>query len=190
MLPLYLSGDPLTADDFRRIMRHVPSVVTVVTAAGPDEMRGVTIGSFTSLSLTPPLICFNLSRTSRMFSLLQATAGFAVHVLASQQASLSRRFALPGQSEAEQFDGLAYETANDGTPLLDGVAATLKCRLHRLVDIGEKAIVLGEVQHADVDPYAPALLYYRHNYAGLNGTVQPVDDSGVANALPTAESGS
>ncbi|NNE36302.1 MAG: flavin reductase, partial [Rhodothermales bacterium] len=62
-------------------MRRVASPVTVVTAGRGDEARGITIGSFTSASLDPPLITFNLSRRARMHSLLPRTDRFVVHVL-------------------------------------------------------------------------------------------------------------
>ena len=73
----------------RAVMRHVASPVTVVTFASEAGPRGVTIGSFTSLSLEPPLVCFNLNKESSVYEELTCAEAFVVHILADTQAYLS-----------------------------------------------------------------------------------------------------
>ncbi len=98
----------------RHVMRHVPSPVTVVTAAGAGERRGITIGSFTSVSLEPPLISLNVAREAQMHPVLAAASHFAVHVLREDQAHLARRFSLPDLTSADQFEGVAFRPGPGG----------------------------------------------------------------------------
>ena len=168
---------PLTApspgEALRQVMRRVPSPVTVVTAAVDGEMRGITIGSFTSVSLDPPLISFNVSRRSRMHPLLLAARHFAVHILGAEQVALSRRFAEPGLSGAAQFEGLSYRVHTEGTPVLEGVLAVLHCRPYRTVEAGDHTIFVGEVMQIETFADGPPLLYYNRAYRAVGETLAP-----------------
>ncbi len=151
----------------RQVMRRVPSPVTTVTAAACGEMRGITIGSFTSVSLNPPLISFNVARQARIHPLLLEARHFAVHILGAEQVALSRRFAEPGLSGAEQFEELAYRLHPEGTPLLEGVLAVLHCRPYRTLEAGDHTIFVGEVVNIETFADGPPLLYYNRAYRAV-----------------------
>ncbi|SHK56134.1 flavin reductase family protein [Rhodothermus profundi] len=157
----------------RQVMRRVPSPVTVVTAAADGEMRGITIGSFTSVSLEPPLISFNVARRARMHPLLLQARYFAVHILGAEQVALSQRFAEPGLSGQEQFEGLAYQLHAEGTPVLEGVLAVLHCRPYRRLEAGDHTIFVGEVMEIEVREEGPPLLYYNRTYRAVGETLVP-----------------
>ncbi|MEX0601597.1 MAG: flavin reductase family protein, partial [Rhodothermales bacterium] len=135
----------IDGEALRLVMRHVPSPVTIVTVAGEDELRGITIGSFTSTSLRPPLISFNVSREARIHEVLTAADRFAVHVLADDQAPLSDHFATPDLTGAEQFQDVTYSVDEHGTPILSGALAVMLCARHAVYDAGDHSIMLGRV---------------------------------------------
>ncbi len=158
---------PALGEALRQVMRRVPSPVTVVTAAAYGEMRGITIGSFTSVSLNPPLISFNVAQQARMYPLLLAARHFAVHILGAEQVPLSRRFAESGLSNSEQFEGLAYRLSPEGTPLLEGVLAVLHCRTYRTLEAGDHTIFVGEVIEIETLADGPPLVYYNRAYRAV-----------------------
>ena len=162
----------LNGEMLRAAMRRVPSPVTVVTAADAGEMRGITIGSFTSVSLAPPLISFNVALASRMHPLITRTARFAVHILAEAQAPLSDHFALPNRTSAEQFEGVDYRLGEAGTPLLAGVLAIFHCARYAVYPAGDHVLVIGEVQAVDRLEDGTPLLYFDRSYRNVGAPVK------------------
>lgn len=131
------------ADALRAVMRRVPSPVTVVTAAHGGEWAGATIGSFTSVSLAPPLVSFNLQHGSSLRRALDAGAPFAVHVLGADQAELARRFAAPDLTAAERFADL-LDADDDGVPRLPFLAR-IRGRAHATISAGDHLLVIADV---------------------------------------------
>lgn len=164
----------LDGEELRSVMRHVPSPVTVVTAAGPSGYRGITIGSFTSTSLDPPLISFNVNRDSKIYDALTTGLRFAVHVLSDEQAFLGDRFATPEMTSSEQFDGVAFDLDDEGTPVLREALAVIFCERHAVYDAGDHSIVLGrvvDVKESEVDDLP--LVYYDRSYRRVGNEAQP-----------------
>jgi flavin reductase (DIM6/NTAB) family NADH-FMN oxidoreductase RutF len=153
-------------DDLRQIMRRVPSAVTVVTAAVGDEARGITIGSFTSVSLNPPLISFNVWKQARMHDLLVRADSFIVHVLRADQARLSTLFADPDLDGDEQFRRAGTEIVGGSAPVIEGALATIYCRQHARYEAGDHTIVVGEVTGVRPGTGEP-LLYYDRGYRAV-----------------------
>ena len=172
-----LERDVLDEDGeaLRRVMRQVPSPVSVVTASdGNGEIRGITIGSFTSASLRPPLLSFNISRDARIYDLLTRADRFALHVLHEGQAHLSDRFATPDMPGAEQFRAVDYEVDVHGAPVLAGVMTVLLCTRHAVYDAGDHSIVLGlvtDIREADTD--RRPLVYFDRSYRRVGKAAQP-----------------
>lgn len=156
----------------RGAMRRVPSPVVVVTAAGEEEARGITIGSFTSVSLEPPLISFNVGRDTRMFGVITAAARFAVHLLSEEQAHLCNRFALPDLSGAAQFEEVPHRLDEQGTPVLEDVLAVLHCRRYAVYDAGDHVILLGEVVEIEQVSEGEPILYYNRDYRSVGEAVR------------------
>lgn len=159
-------------EQLRAVMRRVPSPVTVVTARGEEEMRGITIGSFTSTSLNPPLISFNVEREAQMHDVLAGAERYAVHVLRVDQAYLSNHFAVPDRTGAEQFEKVSYHTDDDGTPVLDGVLAVLHCRRYAAYEAGDHSIFVGEVEAIEAAEEAAPLLYFNRSYRSVGEEVR------------------
>lgn len=161
----------LTGDDLRAVMRHVPSPVTVVTFAGPDGAKGVTIGSFTSVSLEPPLISFNVMLESSMHDVLLKADHYAVQILREEQADLGERFSIPEQTSEQQFADVKHRLDEDGIPLIDNVLATLRCRTFNAVPAGDHTLFIGEVLDVVNSSEGKPLLYYQQAYCKVGGKV-------------------
>lgn len=149
---------------FRSVLGRFATGVTVVTARDADGRdHGMTVSAFSSVSLDPPLVLCCIEHEAAMHPVLERTETFAVNILSASQEALSRRFS---ERELERFDGIGYERAQDGAPLLDGVLAYLECRTVARHEAGDHTIVIGEVENAEAYGGAP-LLYYRGGYNQL-----------------------
>lgn len=156
-------GPSLTPTEFRETLGRFASGVTVITARGDGERRGMTANAFVSVSLTPPLILVSVDHRAHMLGLLRSgdVTHFGVNVLSSAQRHLSTHFAgRPGPEEQVPW----FE--HEGLPLIGGTVAQLVCRKERLIEAGDHTLVLGHVEYSrytDDDP----LLYFRGQYHEL-----------------------
>ncbi len=144
-------------------MGHFGSGVTVVTTRLEQVNYGMTVSSFASLSLVPPLVLICIDQTVATHDAIQRAGCFAVNILAENGEALSRRFA---GRDPDKFGGVAFHAGLTGAPLLDLALATLECRLVQQVDSGDHTIFIGEVIAADTHPGKP-LIYYRSGYHEL-----------------------
>lgn len=161
----------------RSVMRRVPSPVTVVTAALGDEVRGVTIGSFTSVSLAPPLVSFNVQRGSQMEPFVRGAARLNVHVLGEDQAGLGLFFAQPNTDGSEALAAVPHYLDLTGTPVLLHALAVLHCRPYELVEAGDHVLVLAEVEAVDGPAEGDPLVYVDRAFHTV-GEVRSAADEG------------
>ena len=159
--------EKLDGNALRSAMRRVPSPVTVVTMAGDDEPRGITIGSFTSVSLNPPLICFNVAHDAQAHDLLIQAERFAVHVLTDEQAHLSDHFAIPDRSGEQQFADLDYQLDVHGTPILPDALTIFHCVRFAVHPAGDHSLLLGEVIGIQEYVAGEPLMYYDRTYRSV-----------------------
>lgn len=162
-----MNNEPLQASALKNIMRRIPYPVTIVTAAFSNSKRGITIGSFTSLSLDPPLISFNVGRESQMHELIINTGHFAVHIPDAEQEDLCTRFAISDLTDEQQFKDVNHEMHSLGVPLIKGVSAVLICKSHSIVEAGDHSLVIGEIVESDQFKQDPAILYFNGGYYEL-----------------------
>jgi flavin reductase (DIM6/NTAB) family NADH-FMN oxidoreductase RutF len=157
----------VAAADFRHVMGHFATGVTVVTCAGRfREPLGTTASAVTSLSLDPPLLLVCLDRASVTLAAIRARGAFAVNVLAAPQQHLSANFARRGRAAA--WDGVPHRPGVTGSPLLHGVLAALECTVDDQVAGGDHEIIIGRVQDAAAGPAdAAPLLFWRGRYARM-----------------------
>jgi flavin reductase (DIM6/NTAB) family NADH-FMN oxidoreductase RutF len=148
---------------FRQAMGRFASGVTVVTAAHGGRLFGITVSSFSSLSLRPPLALICIDRAAASHDQLATAGRFAVSVLAEDQAALSQRFA---SEDPDKFAGVPYALSPRGLPLLDGAVAHVECDLHASLPGGDHTIFIGAVLAAAIFERRP-LLYYRSAYHRL-----------------------
>jgi len=129
---------------FREVVGRFPTGVAVVSAcADNSSVWGLTVNSFTSVSLEPPLILVCIDREAASHDKLIAVETFTVNVLAEDQADVARRFA---KEPAEtRFGQVAWHRASQGSPVLDGAAAWLECVSSGVMPGGDHSIVLGRV---------------------------------------------
>jgi flavin reductase (DIM6/NTAB) family NADH-FMN oxidoreductase RutF len=117
--------------------------VTVVTARSPDgKLRGVTVNSFSAVSLDPPLVLWSLRRNAPSLADFAASSHFAVNVLSAEQAGIAQRFA---QAHSDKFQSVAWAPGLGGCPLIDGALATFECIVERQIEGGDHVIFLGRV---------------------------------------------
>jgi flavin reductase (DIM6/NTAB) family NADH-FMN oxidoreductase RutF len=143
--------------DYRRALGQFATGVTVVTARASDGRKlGVTVNSFSSVSLDPPLILWSLSRQAVSFSDFISATHFVVNVLESGQHHLSRQFSTP---VADKFAGVEYDEGKGGLPLLRGVIAQFVCRKVRQYDGGDHVILVGEVEQYKYNEGEPLVFH-------------------------------
>ncbi|MFB6876478.1 flavin reductase family protein [Streptomyces sp. NPDC056323] len=163
---------PVDPGEFRRVLGHFASGVTIVTAHDPDDEEGpagFACQSFASLSLDPPLVTFMVARTSTTWPRIARAGAFCVNILGAGQGELCRSFAVSG---ADKFAGVAYEAAPaTGSPLLDSVPAWIDCRIQAVHTGGDHLIVVGRVAAMGAVDGADPLLFHR----GKFGRFGPLD---------------
>ena len=135
-------SDPIDGQDFRRVLGHYPTGVTVVTAACPTGPEGMTIGSFTSVSLDPPLVSFCPSQDSDSWIRMRDVGSFCVNVLGDHQAGVSTTFA---SKTDDRFKDLATRVEVTGAPVIEGCLAWIDCRVETVHAAGDHDIVVGRV---------------------------------------------
>ncbi len=152
----------IASQQFREVLGQYPTGVCVVTAApaeGPPA--GFVVGSFTSVSLDPPLVAFFPDKSSTSWPRIAGAGHFCVNILSADQEHLCRQFA----SKAEdKFSGVRTRTASTGAPILDGVVAWIDCELESVAEAGDHFIVLGRVRELQVETGALPLLFFQGGY--------------------------
>ncbi len=149
--------------DYRKVLGHFPTGVTIVATDHGGSTAGLAVGSFFSVSLDPPLVGFCVGKTSTSWGTIEEAGHFVVNVLAHDQSELSNVFA--GKSE-DKFAGVEWKPGpGHGSPRIEGCLAHIDCSLESVLDAGDHIIVLGRVHHLDVSETAPGpLLFFRGGY--------------------------
>lgn len=155
---------PVNPETFKAVMGQWPSGVTVVTTVDGEGPAGMTASSFSSVSLTPPLISICIARPLQMHARIEKAGHFAVNILSKDKVDDGRRFAgmLPGVTN--RFEGVNYSTAETGSPLLPGMLSWVDCKLWAQYDGGDHSIFVGQVLAAGIDPTAAPLLYHSRSW--------------------------
>jgi len=147
---------------FRDVLGHFPTGVTIVTAIDQaGRPAGFAVGSFTSVSLDPPLVAFLPARSSTTFPKVREAASFCVNVLGSDQEEVCRLFAARGD---DRFGRLGWTPAPSGAPVIDGASAWLDCTIETVHEAGDHFIVVGRVHDLDVVHLGPPLVFFRGGY--------------------------
>ncbi|ELP65169.1 flavin reductase family protein [Streptomyces turgidiscabies] len=159
------SGCPATAIDgrqFRDVLGNFPtSVVAITTTDAEQRPHGMVVGTFTSVSLDPPLVSFLVDRSSTTLRTIRTAGRFCANSLAGNQERLSRQLAGPA---SKRFDGATWSASALGNPVLDGVVARVDCTLEQCVEIGDHWLVVGRVRDLRVESLKTPLLFFRGGY--------------------------
>ena len=156
----------ISADDFRKVLSHFASGVTVITTCDSDgRPTGLTASAFTSVSLDPPLILVCVAHKSQSYPALLERGCFAVNFLRSGQEDLSKRFATSG---LDKFDGVPHRISPLGVPVLTEALAHVECvTVNRHVE-GDHTVFIGRVENSGTSDATP-LIYFRGKYDRLGG---------------------
>lgn len=147
--------------EFRHLLGHFATGVTIITLARPDGVpAGMTASSLASVSLQPPLVSVCIDRDAEIHPLMLEIDRWTVNILADDQETLSRRFAEPSQ---DRFAGVGYTTTATGLVLLNGALAHLECEPEARHDAGDHTLFIGRVVGGSAHEGRP-LLYYRGGY--------------------------
>jgi flavin reductase (DIM6/NTAB) family NADH-FMN oxidoreductase RutF len=163
-LPSGSSVKHLDSDEFRRACARFATGVCVLTTCTPDgRPHGLTVNSFSSLSLDPPLVMAAIARASTQLAGFESSSFFAVNILTEEQRPLSARFARP---EEGRFNGTGWSPGATGSPVFADTLGVIECRSVQWLDAGDHRVVVGQAIAAVVRLGRP-LLYFESGYASL-----------------------
>ncbi|RFU64831.1 flavin reductase family protein [Peribacillus glennii] len=149
-----------TVSVFKQIMGSYPTGVTILTTTDEDgKPCGLTVNSFTSVSLDPLLVLWCIDRKSNNVKAFQQSQGFAVHILSADQAELCWAFA---GKDADRFSKAAWSFSGNHLPVISGSLGVLECETKQTIDAGDHIIFIGEIISIDKQEKEP-LLYFRRN---------------------------
>ena len=163
---------------FRQVMSQFPTGVCVVTATDPQAGPvGMTVGSFVSVSLDPPLVGFLPVRHSSTWQAIERVGSFCVNMLSADQENVCRIFASPG---ADRFAQVGFFNSGKGNPVLEGAVAWIDCTIESVSDAGDHLMVLGRVESMEIESGESPLLFFQGGYGrfGTHSLVAP-DPLGV-----------
>lgn len=157
----------LDSEQLRRAMRAWTTGVTVVTAKYEDQQYGMTVNSFTSISLEPPLISVALRQLTHTHEFVERSGEFAVTILSADQKELADRFAGKFPEIKDRFEGLPTETLVLDIPLLKGGIAYFNCRVVNSMPVGENTLFVAEVIAVRGEGEGIPLVYHNRVYHRL-----------------------
>ncbi|MFD0059551.1 flavin reductase family protein [Streptomyces sp. NPDC056690] len=170
-------ADPQDPAAFRRILGHYPTGVVVITAMAQDGPVGMAVGTFTSISLEPPLVGFFPDRNSSTWARISAVGAFCANILGEDHEDICRTFATRG---IDRFATVDWMPGPTGSPVLTDAIAWADCRVSEDHPIGDHQLVVGQVTtlalHAGEATHRP-LVFHRSRY----GTTTTAD---VTSSLP------
>jgi len=157
-----LSADTIDPARFRQTLGRYPTGICAITAISETgESLAMIVGSFTSVSLHPPLVGFFPDRASSSWGKLRACQIFGVNVLGADQQQLCARLA---SKAPDKFSDIPFQPSSHGVPMLEGALAWIECRLHTITPAGDHDFVLGEVLDMSIIAEGPPLLFFSGTY--------------------------
>lgn len=145
---------------FREVCGQYATGVAVITAAASGRQVGVTVNSFSSVSLDPPLVQFSLDRKASVFPVFTDCGHFVVNVLSRDQQALSNLFAV----NSEAFEEVEFSEGIGGCPVFADCVANLECEKFAVYEGGDHVIILGQVKQLRCAPTNEPLLFFRGTY--------------------------
>jgi 3-hydroxy-9,10-secoandrosta-1,3,5(10)-triene-9,17-dione monooxygenase reductase component len=157
---------PVAPDALRELLGRRAAAVAIVTSRVGERVHGMTVTAFTEVSLEPPLVLVCADLASNTHPVIAAGGVFALNLLSDGQVELSKRFASK-KDEDRRFEGLAWESAATGAPILPGVLGALDCRVVAAHETGDHVIYVGQVEALHFFPEREPLLYQRGTYGAF-----------------------
>lgn len=152
------------SDWFRKVLGHLPTGVFVISGITPEGApTGLAVGSFTSVSLEPPLVAFLPAKTSTTWPKLVQRQVFCASILGADQEDVCRRLS---SKEPDKFAGLPWQAAPSGSPILEGAVAWVDCDIETIHDAGDHDIVIGRVRELGIASGRSPLIFHKGQYRG------------------------
>jgi flavin reductase (DIM6/NTAB) family NADH-FMN oxidoreductase RutF len=162
-----MSEMTIEAATFRQVLGYYPTGVSAITAMGDQgEPIGLVVGTFTSVSLDPPLVGFLPDKASSTWPKIEAAGRFCVNVLASDQGGVCKQLASKGP---DKFAEVEYTVSDHNLPVVTDALATIECELHSVTDAGDHYFVLGRVLRLEATRDTDPMLFFRGRYGGFAG---------------------
>jgi flavin reductase (DIM6/NTAB) family NADH-FMN oxidoreductase RutF len=155
---------PNEQDQFRMVMRQWASGISVVSTRFKKINHGMTVSSFSSVSIEPQLVTISLMKDSRTHDFVLSAKVFGITLLSETQKEISKKFAGQIPDSENRFKGIETWTLVTGSPLLKDGLAFLDCRLIEAFDFGTNSLIIGEVVATKVGNDGRPLLYYDQQY--------------------------
>ncbi len=153
------------ARDFRDALSCFATGITVVTSMkSGEEPLGITVNSFSSVSLDPPLVLFSLGHTGNHCQEFRESGTFAINILSSEQKALCDRFASP---QDDRFRGVPHKAGENGSPVFDDSLAVIECETWQTVEAGDHLIFICRVTHVTTQADKQALLFHKGSFPVL-----------------------
>ena len=151
----------IDAAHYRNVLGHFPTGVTVITGMSDGKPVGMAIGSFSSVSLDPPLVLFCPQKSSSSWPKIEASGGFCANILTSEQEDVCRVMA---SKTEDKFSGIGWRAGDSGSPVLADVLGYIDCTIERVHDEGDHLVVIGRVLELDAANEGLPLVFYRGGY--------------------------
>ncbi|MGC8542389.1 MAG: flavin reductase family protein [Vulcanisaeta sp.] len=159
----------ISSELLKAVMRNYPTGVTIVTTTYNDEYYGLTVNSFTSLSLDPPLVLIAIDKRLTSHEAIDKSNVYAVNILSDDMKDLAIKFATAPREE--RFSGLKVRTAKTGSPIIEGAIAYLDCKVVAKYPGGDHTIFIGEILDAQIMNNKVPLIYYNRGYYSIKQAV-------------------
>ncbi|MDA0782207.1 MAG: flavin reductase family protein [Rickettsiales bacterium] len=151
--------------DFRNCMGRFATGVTVVTTKLNNDLPcGMTVNSFTSLSLEPPLVLFNVDKNAHNHDNFANCTKFTVNILSERQSDISQKFACPSTIKWQDID---YTDYSNNTPKINGCIAYIACDTEQIYKGGDHSIIIGRVTDMDIESKENPLIYFKGKYSKI-----------------------
>ena len=157
----------INQNQLRKVMRRWTSGVTVVAVSHNGRMHGMTVSSFTSVSLEPPLVTISLMNDSRSLDMIARSKSFAITILSNEQTEVSKVFAGQVGDDEDRFAGIETIKFVTGSPLIKGGLAFFDCKVFEIYEFATNSLIIGEVIAADIGENEKPLLYFDQQYHQL-----------------------
>ena len=155
----------INPEELRRAMRHWPTGVAVASSLDGETRHGMTVNSFASVSLDPPLISVAMAKITQTFQMTRRSGVFGITILNQDQKEISDRFAGRDSEHQDRFAGLETFTLATGVSFLVGGLAFLDCQVAEMVDVGVNTVVIGRVVASSNQEHpGEPLLYFNRSY--------------------------
>lgn len=157
----------ISTDEFKKSLGKFASGVTVITYKEKSSYSGITVSSFSSLSLDPPLVLFSINKSYNSHDRLTESKFFAIHILSNEQENLSNSFASSKVNKNDLILSL-NPSFKEEIPILPSSLSVLLCENYKIYDGGDHSIFLGKVVYTESDDSREPLLYYNKGYRSLS----------------------